>query len=487
MVRRTTGARADARTHPEESEMAEITYDLVVVGAGPGGYVAAIRAAQLGLKTALVEKDRTLGGTCLNVGCIPSKALLESSELYAETKTGLARHGVKVGAVELDLGAMMKRKADIVRQLVNGVAFLMKKNGVDRFEGAGRLVSAGEVEVASASGPQRLETRRILVATGSVPSALPGVELDPERVVTSTEALSFPQVPRSLVVIGAGAIGLELGSVWGRLGAKVTVLEYFDRVLPSADLEVCAAARKVLERQGMTFHLGVRVSSARAAGDHAVVAFSAGSEQKTLEAERVLVAAGRRPYTDGLGAKELGVAMDKAGRVEVNERFETSVPGVFAVGDVVRGPMLAHKASEEGIAAVERMAGVAGHVNYDAIPSIVYTQPEIASAGATEEQLKAARREYRRGSFSFQANGRAKALAQTDGFVKLLADAKTDRLLGAHILGPRAGDLIAEVAVAMELGASGEDLARSVHAHPTLAEAVKEAALALDGRALHGA
>ncbi len=464
--------------------MASDTFDLVVIGSGPGGYVAAIRAAQLGMKTAIVEKDATLGGTCLNVGCIPSKALLETTHLLEQTQKDLGRHGIRVGEVQFDLAKILKRKDDVVRQLTGGVAFLMKKNGIEVIQGLARLSQPGEVMV----GDRSVATKRILIASGSVPVSLPGVELGGTRVVTSTEALSFSEVPKHLVMIGAGVIGLELGSVWRRLGAKVTVLETLERILPGIDGEVATAAQRLFERQGMKFTLGARVTSAIAAGDHAVVTFTEKSgEAKTLEGDRCLVAVGRRAFTEGLGAKELGLAVDAKGRLAVDEHFQTNVPGIFAIGDVIAGPMLAHKASEEGVAAVERMAGLAAHVTYEAIPNVVYTAPEIASVGKTEEELHESGVAYRKGSFPFAPLGRAKALGHPDGFVKLLADQKTDRLLGAHVIGWHAGDLIAELAVAMELGSSAEDLARSSHAHPTMAEAIKEAALAADGRAIHGA
>lgn len=465
--------------------MSEHNFDLVVIGSGPGGYVAAIRGAQLGLKTAIVEKSDTLGGTCLNVGCIPSKALLESTELYDELKR-LARHGIKVSGAEVDLPTLLKRKDDVVRQNTNGVALLMKKNEISHFVGKGRLNSPTQV-VVEGKDTVTLNTKRVLLATGSVPSSLPGVELDGERVVTSDQAISFPEVPKHLVLIGAGVIGLELGSVWARLGAKVTVLEYHDRIMPGVDLEVSKAAQRIFQKQGLEFRQNVRVTGAVAKGDQAVVTYSDAKDQEhTLEGDRVLVAVGRRPYTEGLGLEALKVAIDERGRVEVNERFESSVPGIYAIGDVIRGAMLAHKASEEGVAAVEMMVTGHGHVNYDAIPSIVYTNPEIASVGKSEEELKAAGIEYKKGSYPFAANGRAKAMNQTEGFVKILSDAKTDRLLGAHIIGPRAGDLIAELVIGMEFYTSAEDIGRSVHAHPTLAEVIKEAALAVDGNAIHG-
>lgn len=471
--------------------MARHAFDLVVIGAGPGGYVAAIRAAQLGLRTACVERERDLGGTCLRIGCIPSKALLESSERYDEARHGLARHGVKVEGVALDLAAMMRHKESTVKALTGGVGLLLRKNGVRLFSGEGRLRSPGLVEVRAAgedgAAQEEIEAKHVLLATGSLPAGLPGVAFDGERVVTSTEALAFDEVPEHLVVIGAGAIGLELGSVWRRLGARVTVLEWLDRILPGMDRELAGEAQKLFAKQGLEFRLGARVTGARAAqrgpGGAACAVECEGAEP--LVCDRVLVAVGRRPCTDGLGLAELGLALDDRGRVPVDANYATRVAGLYAVGDLIAGPMLAHKASEEGIACVERIAGGYGHVNYDAVPNIVYTHPEAASVGRSEEELAAAGVAFRKGSFPFRANGRARALADTEGFVKLLADARTDRLLGAHILGPRAGDLIAELAVAIEFGASAEDLARSAHAHPTLAECVKEAALAVAGRTIH--
>lgn len=464
-------------------------YDLVVIGSGPGGYVAAIRAAQLGFKTAIVEKDATMGGTCLNVGCIPSKALLESSSLYEETKKSYARHGILVKELALDLATMLKRKDVVVRQGTSGIATLMKLNDIDVLKGFGKVEKAGVVSVTDDAGSKKThDTKRILIATGSTPTTLPGMELDGDRVVTSTEALNFSEVPKKLVLIGAGVIGLELGSVWRRLGAEVTVLEYLDRIMPGMDEELAKEAQRLFTRQGMKFVLGARVTSAKKQGDKATVVYTnKAGETQTLEADRVLVAVGRKPFTEGLGLAEAGVKLDDRGRVVIDGHYETNVSGIFAIGDVVAGAMLAHKASEEGVAAVERMATGYGHLNYDAIPSVVYTSPEVASVGKTEEELKAAGIEYKRGSFPFAPLGRAKALGQTDGFVKILSDAKTDRILGAHIIGPHAGDLIAELNLAMEFEGSAEDVARATHAHPTLAEAIKEAALAVDKRALHGA
>ena len=458
-------------------------FDLVVIGAGPGGYVAAIRAAQLGLKVACVEEEKRLGGTCLRVGCIPSKALLESSERYAEARDHLKDHGVSIGELRLDLGAMLGRKDRIVAGLTKGIEGLFKKNRVERVLGRGRLDGPGRVVVAAPDGTSRaLEAERVLLATGSVVATLPGVELDGDRIGTSTEALAYPEVPQHLVVIGAGVIGLELGSVWARLGAKVTVLEYLDRILPGTDAEVAATAQKLLAKQGLDFQLGVRVTGARRHGDGCVVE-AAGREP--VYCDRVLLCVGRRPNSKDLGLETVGVVPDKRGQVPVDAHYQTTARGVYAIGDLIAGPMLAHKAEEEGIACVERIVTGSGHVNYDAIPNVVYTNPEVASVGKTEEELKQAQVPYRKGSFPFAANGRARALHQTDGFVKVLAHAQTDRVLGVHVVGPRAGDLIAEVAVAVEFGASSEDIARAVHAHPTLAEVVKEAALAVDGRAIH--
>ncbi|MBM4345867.1 MAG: dihydrolipoyl dehydrogenase [Deltaproteobacteria bacterium] len=470
--------------------MSEAHFDLVVIGAGPGGYVGAIRAAQLGMQVACIEKEPALGGTCLRVGCIPSKALLESSELYHRAQGDLGRHGIVVPSAGLDLAAMMKRKDDIVRQLTAGVAGLFKKNKVTRFSGTGTLQGRRDgltlVRCSAADGSvTHMVAKHVLLATGSEPSSLPGVELDGDRVGTSTEALAFSAVPGHLVVVGAGVIGVELGSVWLRLGAKVTVLEYLDRILPGTDAEIAAAAQRVFKKQGMAFELGVKVTGARKDGDGAVVTFDKGGVEQTLRADRVLVAVGRKPYTAALGLDSVGLTTDKRGRIETDAHFATAVPGIFAIGDVIAGPMLAHKAEEEAVACVERLATGWGHVDYDSIPGIVYTDPEVATVGKSEEDLKAAGTPYRKGSFPFMANGRAKALGQTDGMVKILADAQTDKVLGCAIFGPRAGDLIAEVAVAMAFGASSEDIARACHAHPTLAEVVKEAALAVDGRAIH--
>ncbi|MFO0995942.1 MAG: dihydrolipoyl dehydrogenase [Alphaproteobacteria bacterium] len=464
------------------------SFDLVVIGGGPGGYVAAIRAAQLGMSVACVEKRTTLGGTCLNVGCIPSKALLQSSEKYAEAKHGLAQHGVKLAGVELDLPAMMARKDKVVGDLTKGIAFLFKKNKVTHVAGTATISAVGEVTVKAADGKASvLKAKRILIATGSDSMPLPGVAVDETRIVTSTGALALPKVPERLLVIGAGYIGLEMGSVWGRLGSKVTVVEFLDRITPGMDLEMSQQFQRVLTKQGMAFRLGTKVTSAKPNGASVAVAIepAKGGAGETIEADVVLLAIGRRPYTEGLGLDALGVARDNRGFITTNEHFETNVPGIYAIGDVRPGPMLAHKAEDEGVVAVERMAGVKGHVNYDAIPGVVYTWPEVATVGKTEEQLKEAKVDYKVGKFPFLANSRARANAETDGLVKILADAKSDRVLGVHILGPDAGTVIHECAIAMEFGGSAEDIARSCHAHPTLNEAVKEAALAVAGRAIH--
>jgi dihydrolipoamide dehydrogenase len=461
-------------------------FDLVVIGSGPGGYVAAIRAAQLGLRVACIEKYPTLGGTCLNVGCIPSKALLDSSEHFEYAGHGLAAHGVRVQGVTLDLAAMQARKDQVVKDLTRGVEGLFRKHKIERFTGTGRIVSAREVEVAGEGPARRLTAGRILIATGSKPASLPGIAYDGRRIVHSTDALTLSQVPARLLVVGAGAIGLELGSVWRRLGSQVTVLEYLDRIVPGTDAGSAKLLQRSLERQGMKFRFGVSARSASVQGDQVrVEVATAGGETGTETADVLLVAVGRRPFTDGLGARELGVRFDERGRIEVDAHYQTSVPGVYAIGDVIAGPMLAHKAEEEGVACVERMAGVAGHVNYAAIPNVVYTWPELAGVGWSEEDARERGVSVKVGTFPFLANGRAKAMGEKDGQVKIVADAATDRVLGAHIVGPHASTLIAELVVAMELGASAEDLARTVHAHPTLPEAVKEAALAVGGRALH--
>lgn len=449
-------------------------HDLVVIGGGPAGYVGAIRAAQLGLDVACVERESRLGGTCLRVGCIPSKALLESSHRFAEARDGLAEHGVELSGVALNLKTMMNRKDGIVRDLAGGVDGLLKSNGVTRYRGHARFEGPGRVIVEHEEERASLAARQVLIATGSKPARLHGVELDGDRVGTSTEALSYPEVPERLVVIGAGYIGLELGSVWSRLGAQVIVLEALDRILPGMDAQLAAAARKVFEKQGLEFRLGVRVSGAKADGDRALVECEG---QNPISCDRVLLAVGRVAATDGLGLESIGVECDERGEIPVDDAFQTAAEGVYAVGDCIRGPKLAHKASHEAVACVERIATGYGHVDYDAIPGVVYTHPELAAVGKTEEQLKESGREFRRGTSPFRASGRARTLGDTEGFVKVLADAKTDRLLGVHVLGPRAGDLIAEAAAAIRFGASAEDLAGVCHAHPTLSESLGEAAL----------
>ena len=459
-------------------------FDLVVIGSGPGGYVAAIRAAQLGLKVACVEKHASLGGTCLNVGCIPSKALLDSSEHFAFARDHAAAHGIRASA-ELDLATMMKRKDQVVRELTRGVEGLFRKNHVARFTGTGRIVAAGTVEVAGGPGTETLATERILVATGSRPAELPGIAFDGRRIVHSTGALALPEVPRRLLVVGAGAIGLELGSVWRRLGSEVHVLEFMDRIVPGMDRASAGLLQRALEKQGMKFSFGASAQAAAVEGERVRVTVAHGGEAREEECDVLLVAVGRRPFTEGLGARELGVRMDERGRILVDETWRTSVPGIWAIGDVIPGPMLAHKAEEEGSAAVERMVGRAGHVAYECVPSVVYTWPEFASVGLSEDEATERGIEVAVGVFPFLANGRARAMGEKDGQVKIVADARTDRILGAHIVGPRASDLIAELAFAMEMGASAEDVARSVHAHPTLPEAVKEAALAVGKRAIH--
>lgn len=465
-----------------------MSYDLVVIGSGPGGYVCAIRAAQLGQKVAVVEKMKTYGGTCLNIGCIPSKALLHASELFEEAGHGFAAFGIVVNQPKLDLSAMLKHKDDTVASNVNGVAFLFKKNKIDGFTGTGRIAAPGRVEVTGEDGKvTTLETKNIVIATGSDVASLPGVEIDEKVIVSSTGALELEKVPARMILIGAGVIGLELGSVWRRLGAEVEVIEYLDRILPGMDGELAKQSQRLLEKQGLKFHLGCKVTGVTKTKKGASVTFapSAGGEAKTLEADVVLVAIGRKPYTNGLGLEEVGVKLDPRGRVEIDEHFKTSVDGIYAIGDVVKGPMLAHKAEDEGVACAEIIAGKAGHVNYDVIPSVVYTFPEIASVGQTEEELKDAGIDYNVGKFPFTANGRARANRTTDGFVKFLADKGTDRVLGVHIVGAGAGEMIHEAAVLMEFGGSSEDLARTCHAHPTMSEAVKEAALAVEKRAIH--
>jgi len=464
------------------------SYDLIIIGTGPGGYVCAIRAAQLGMKVAVVEKNSTLGGTCLNIGCMPSKALLHASEMFEEAGHGFAKMGIKVPAPTIDLPQLMTFKQQGIDGNVKGVDFLMKKNKVDVVMGTGKVLGTGKVEVKGADGKtQVLETKNIVIATGSDVTRLKGIEIDETRIVSSTGALSLDKVPEKMIVVGAGVIGLELGSVWRRLGAQVTVVEFLDRILPGMDGEVAKSFQRILEKQGFAFKLGAKVTSIDSSGKRlkAQVEPAAGGAAETMEADVVLVAVGRIPYTEGLGLKEAGVALDERGRVKTDAHFATSVSGIYAIGDVVAGPMLAHKAEDEGVACAEILAGQAGHVNYDVIPGVVYTTPEVASVGKTEEELKAAGAAYTVGKFPFTANGRAKVNQSTDGFVKILADAKTDRVLGVHIIGLEAGDLIHEACVLMEFGGSAEDLARTCHAHPTRSEAVKEAALAVGKRAIH--
>jgi dihydrolipoamide dehydrogenase len=462
------------------------TYDLVVIGTGPGGYVCAIRAAQLGMKVAVVEKNATLGGTCLNVGCMPSKALLYASEMFEEAGHSFAKMGVSVSAPKLDLPSMMNFKQQGIDGNVKGVEFLMKKNKIDVISGKGKILGTGKVEV-SGSETRIIETRNIVIATGSDIARLNGIEIDEKRIVSSTGALSLDQVPSSLLIVGAGVIGLELGSVWHRLGAKVTVVEFLDRILPGMDGEVAKQFQRILEKQGFAFKLSTKVTGIDTTGNTLVAKIepAAGGASETLQADVVLVCIGRVPYTEGLGLKEAGVALDNRGRVQIDPHFATSVKGVYAIGDVVAGPMLAHKAEDEGVAVAEILAGQAGHVNYDVIPGVVYTTPEVSSVGKTEEELKQAGVAYTSGKFPFTANGRSKVNQTTDGFVKVLADAKTDRVLGVHIVGREAGEMIHEAAVLMEFGGSAEDLARTCHAHPTRSEAIKEAALAVGKRTIH--
>jgi dihydrolipoamide dehydrogenase len=465
-----------------------MAYDVVVIGTGPGGYVCAIRAAQLGQKVAVVEKDPMLGGTCLNVGCMPSKALLHASEMFEEAGHSFAKMGVSVSAPKLDLPAMMNFKQQGIDGNVKGVEFLMKKNKIDVINGKGKILGPGKIEVTGADGKsQTVETKNIVIATGSDIARLKGIEIDEKRIVSSTGALSLDKVPGKLLIIGAGVIGLELGSVWHRLGAQVTVVEFLDRILPGMDGEVARQFQRILEKQGFKFKLGAKVTAVDTSGKTlgAKVEPAAGGAPETLEADVVLVCIGRVPYTEGLGLQQAGVALDNRGRVQIDSHFSTNVKGIYAIGDVVAGPMLAHKAEDEGVACAEIIAGQAGHVNYDVIPGVVYTTPEVSSVGKTEEELKQAGHAYTVGKFPFTANGRSKVNQTTDGFVKVLADAKTDRVLGVHIIGVEAGEMIHEAAVLMEFGGAAEDLARTCHAHPTRSEAIKEAALAVGKRAIH--
>ncbi len=467
-----------------------MSYDVVVIGTGPGGYVAAIKAAQLGLKVAVVEKRSTFGGTCLNVGCIPSKALLHASEVFAEAGHSFDALGVEVSAPKLNLEKMLAHKVTTVKANTTGVEFLFKKNKIEAFTGFGKVVAAGKVSVTAEDGSvKELETKNIIIATGSDVAGIPGVnvDIDEKVIVSSTGALEFTKVPETLVVVGGGVIGLELGSVWSRLGAKVTVVEYLDKILGGMDGEVSKQFQRMLAKQGIDFKLSAKVTAVEKSGNGAKVTFEPvkGGDAVTLEAEAVLISTGRRPYTDGLGLAEAGVAVDERGRVAINDHWQTNVAGIYAIGDVVKGPMLAHKAEDEGVAVAEIIAGQKGHVNFDVIPSVVYTQPEVASVGKTEEELKAAGIEYKVGKFPFTANGRARAMQHTDGFVKILADKATDKVLGAHILGYNAGEMIHELTVLMEFGGSSEDLARTCHAHPTMSEAVRESAMATYDKPIH--
>jgi dihydrolipoamide dehydrogenase len=467
--------------------MTDSTYDVVVIGSGPGGYVCAIRAAQLGFRTACIEKRETLGGTCLNIGCIPSKALLAASEKFAEARDHLGAFGIKVGDVSLDLPGMLGHKDKTVKSNVDGVAFLFKKNKIDWIKGSAAFTSPNSLEVTGGGEPQTITAKHIVIATGSEVSPLSGIAIDEKTIVSSTGALALSEVPKKLVVIGGGYIGLEMGSVWQRLGSDVTVVEFLDRILPGMDGEVSKQMQRILAKQGMKFRLSTKVTSATPgdAGVTLTLEPAKGGEAETVEADIVLVAVGRRAHTEGLALDKAGVTVDDRGRVLTDGHFATNVPGIYAIGDVIAGPMLAHKAEDEGSVLAEIIAGQSGHIDYDAIPGVVYTSPEAASVGRTEEQLKEAGIAYKIGRFPFSANGRARAMNMTEGFVKILADAATDRILGAHILGPEAGTLIAEIVLGLEFGASAEDIARTCHAHPTLEEAVKEAALGVEGRSIH--
>lgn len=464
------------------AESQETQYDVVIVGAGPGGYVGAIRCAQLGLKTALIEKEKTLGGTCLNIGCIPSKALLDSSEHYAQAQHELKDHGVEVGNVKLNLPVMMKRKDKVVSDLTGGIQYLMKKNKVDVYVGTGRLKSASQVEVQGKDAGV-LNAKNIVIATGSVPVELPFMKFDGKNILSSTEALALDHVPEHMIVVGGGAIGLEMGSVWMRLGAKVTVVEYADKICGPMDKQISQDLLKILKKQGMEFLLSTKVTGCDVKKNKVTVQYEQDGTKGEITGDKVLVAVGRKPYSQGLGLEDIGVKLNERGQIIIDSHYATSVPGVYAVGDVVPGAMLAHKAEEEGVAIAEILAGKAGHVNYHTVPWVIYTWPEVAGVGYSEEEVVAKGIEYNVGSFPFTANGRAKAMGMTDGRVKIIADKKTDEVLGIHIVGPRASDMIAEAVVAMEFKASSEDIARSFHAHPTLAEVMREAALAVDKRA----
>ena len=465
----------------------EENFDLIVIGGGPGGYVCAIRAAQLGLKTACIESRGTLGGTCLNVGCIPSKSLLNSSELFAKAKNNFSSLGIETGEVKLNLKKMMLNKDKAVQVLTKGVEFLLKKNKVSYIKGKGILFSQNDVVVYQNEKKTSFKSKNIVIATGSSPTSLPGIKIDEKNVISSTGALSLEKIPNNLAVIGGGYIGLEMASVWSRLGSKVTVIEYLDHILPGMDKEISKEFYKILIKKGIKFKLDNKVTGLVNEKNKVIINFTnnKNKSKEKLECDKVLIAVGRKPYTDGLNLSKIGIKKDNTGRVEVNEKFQTSVKNIFAIGDVIKGPMLAHKAEEEGIAVAEIISGQAGHVNYDVIPGVIYTSPEVASVGKTEEQLKQSNTSYKTGKFPFMANSRAKVNNEVDGFVKILADAKTDKVLGVHIIGPHCGDMIAEMALAMEFGASSEDIARTCHAHPTHTEAIKEAALAVDKRPIH--
>ncbi|PTW62950.1 dihydrolipoamide dehydrogenase [Breoghania corrubedonensis] len=466
-----------------------MSYDLCIIGSGPGGYVCAVKAAQLGLKVAVVEKRATYGGTCLNIGCIPSKALLHTSEMFDEAGHSFEGFGIKVGKPKLDLPAMMKHKEDVIDANTGGVAFLFKKNKIDAFHGTGKIAAPGKVEVTGEDGTtQTVEAKNIVIATGSEVTPLPGIEIDEKQVVSSTGALSLDKVPGKMIVVGAGVIGLELGSVWRRLGAEVTVVEFLDRILPGMDGDVAKNFQRILKKQGFEFKLSSKVTGVEKKGKGLAVSVepaSGDAAAETLDADVVLVAIGRRPFTEGLGLEEVGVELDERKRVKTDGHFKTNIDGIYAIGDVIVGPMLAHKGEDEGAALAEILAGQAGHVNYDVIPGVVYTMPEVASLGKTEEELKAAGIKYKAGKYPFSANGRARAMGHTDGFVKILADAETDKVLGAHMIGAGVGEMIHELAVLMEFGGSSEDLARTCHAHPTLSEAVREAAMATYDKPIH--
>ncbi|MDB5392845.1 MAG: dihydrolipoyl dehydrogenase [Rhodospirillales bacterium] len=467
--------------------MADSTYDFVVIGSGPGGYVCAIRAAQLGFKTACIEKDPTLGGTCLNVGCIPSKALLAASEKYEEAQSHLGAFGVDVGNVALNLLGMLAHKDKVVKANTDGVAYLFKKNKIDWIKGTAAFTGPNTLSVTAEGEAQTITAKNIVIATGSEVTPLLGIAIDEKRIVSSTGALKLDAVPKTMVVIGGGYIGLEMGTVWQRLGASVTVVEFLDRILPGMDGEVSKSMQRILQKQGMKFRLATKVSSAQASETGVTLTLepAKGGNAETMQADIVLVAVGRRAFTGGLALEKAGVKLDDRGRVATNGHFATNVPSIYAIGDAIDGPMLAHKAEDEGSIVAEIIAGQSGHMDYNLVPGVVYTWPEAAQVGKTEEQLKQEGAAYKVGKFPFSANGRARAMNMTDGFVKILADAKTDTVLGAHIIGPEAGTLIAEIVLAMEFGASSEDIARTCHAHPTLEEAVKEAALGVDGRSIH--